>query len=179
MPSPRNTHSHVLLAAFLAAASDAIAAAGGAVSTLAPATVPDGVELQELHRFFWWQRGTSGYHYSGGFLPYGWESRYRYEGSLGFISQTWFAGSRALYNCLVEVPGKAPSPFTSADPGCEGHPLDHFIGHAASWPMEGTVPLYRCDLSIPGHPHHFDTFSATCEGNPHARLDGVLAYVFL
>lgn len=171
-----------LLASLVTASLAGFATPPDTTKSSALTALPAGVELQELHRYFWRQNGTSGYHFSGWFLPRDWETRYRLEGSLGFVSKTSFANSRPIYNCLVEVPGKNPSPFTSLDVNCEGQIPNRqhgFTGYISNMQIEGTAPLYRCNLFTPGHPHHFDTLSANCDGNAQAQSEGVLGYVFL
>lgn len=145
------------------------------------AALPVGVELQALNRYFFSQRNGSGYHFSAWFLPHTWEQFYKLEGIQGFVSKTPFPGSHHIYNCLIEVPGKHPSPFTSTDVNCEGQIPNQwhgFSGYLSTVQIDGTVPLYRCRF-VRGQPHHFDTHSPTCEGNPNAVSEGVLGYIFL
>lgn len=162
-------------------AAGAPAVAQESTNDVALAALPVGVELQVLNRYFNSQVNGSGYHFSGWFLPRDWDRFYKQENTLGFVSKTSFPGAHAIYNCLIEVPGKRPSPFTSTDPNCEGQipNVNHgFTGYLSTTQIEGTVPLYRCRF-VRGQPHHFDTHSPTCEGNPNTALDGVLGYIFL
>lgn len=143
--------------------------------------LPQSVQLQELHRYFWAPVGTLGYHFSGLFLPRIFE-RYRLEGSLGFVSTTPFAGSHLLYSCLIYYPNVAPSSFTSIDANCEGRAPNTGHGNAgyvSSSQIPGTVPLSRCVIVGNGRLDHFDTLSTNCEGNRDARFDAVIGYVFL
>jgi hypothetical protein len=165
----------------LAALSSTSAASAQQAADATPAAVPPGVELQALNRYFFSQQNGSGYHFSGWFLPHTWEHFYRYEFTLGFVSKTPFPQSHPIYNCLIEVPGKHPSPFTSTDANCEGfipNQWHGFTGYISSVQIEGTVPLYRCRFTR-GQPHHFETHSRTCEGNPNAVMEGTLGYIFL
>ncbi|MGJ7902878.1 hypothetical protein [Lysobacter sp. 1R34A] len=169
------------LLGFCALGSSAVAAPRESTNEVVLAALPPGVELQVLNRYFFSQSNASGYHFSGWFLPDTWELQYNQEGVLGFVSKTSFPGSRPIYNCLISVPGKHPSPFTSTDANCEGYALNTlhgFTGYLSTTQIEGTVPLYRCRF-VTGQPHHFDTHSPTCDGHPGTAMDGVLGYIFL
>lgn len=65
--------------------------------------------------------------------------------------------------------------FTSASAQCEGRgsrlPSPYVLGHVASQPIPGTVPLFRC---VAGK-NEFDSTHPACEGQ---RTVGVLGYVF-
>lgn len=150
------------------------------VAIAAETALPDGVELRELQRYRVAPGRELGYHYSGVTLPAA-LARYQPERSLGFVSATPFAGSRALYSCLVRSYGDE-SPFTSGEANCEGRtamPGAAVIGHVSATPIAGTVPLYRCYYAGGGRLDHFDSLSDDCDGDKHARRDGMLGYVFL
>ncbi|MDC8013201.1 hypothetical protein [Tahibacter soli] len=143
--------------------------------------LPDGVALRELVRHYRAPTDALGYHYSGVSLPAA-LTGYAPQSSLGFVSETPFAGSRPLYACLVPSRYEDASPFTSSDANCEGRaaiPGAAVVGHVAAAPLAGTVPLYRCHFAGGGRLDHFDTLSDDCDGDKRARPDGVLGYVFL
>lgn len=136
--------------------------------------LPVGVTLVELNRYFK-PKGTKRLSHVA--LPANWgDLGWRYDGSLGFISSTQFAGSHMLYACFV---GGQEDMFTSLDFNCEGHqPLpSHNVGYISAIPLEGTVALYRCRIAW--RKAHMDSFSPNCDGEVGANNDGVLGYVFM
>lgn len=140
--------------------------------------LPVGVTLVELYRYY---NSKEANHWSGREMPQNWEKLgWRYEGSLGFISYTPFAGSHALYNCFI---GGKNDFFTSPDPNCEGQNLSTWwpiLGYVSDTQIPGTVPLYRCMRGYTStRADHFDTLSSACENVPNKALDGVIGYVFL
>ncbi|RDZ28504.1 hypothetical protein [Lysobacter silvisoli] len=178
--SPKRFALPVLLGLSLLAPAAAVPAQQPA-NDVTLAALPPGVQLRELNRYFFNHNNGSGYHFSAFYLPNTWEFYYDKEGTLGFVSMTPFENSRPIYNCLIEVPRKHPSPFTSLDVNCEGqipNSWHGFTGYLSTVQIEGTVPLYRCRFTR-GQPHHFDTHSPNCEGNPNAVSEGVLGYIFL
>ncbi|WP_125892301.1 hypothetical protein [Stenotrophomonas maltophilia] len=142
---------------------------------------PPGFTSRETFRFFnSRQKGHFSYHE----MPQNWgKLGWRNEGSLGFVSTTYFENARPMYICAMYDPSwnnHIVKYFSSNDPGCEGyHPIEwgYFEGYLSSTQVPGTVPLYRC--YIEATKDHFDTRSSDCEGEPAAKLEFVLGYIFL
>jgi len=144
-----------------------------------PASLPAGVQLVELER--WFYRDDT---YSVRPLPSGGPQIHpgSRQGVLGFISYYPFEGSQTLYSCNTN---DYRDRFTSLDPNCEGHikmTASPITGYIASTQLAGTVPLYRCmrgGLKPGNWADHFDTTSANCENVKNPANDGIIGYIWL
>lgn len=143
-----------------------------------PASVPPGVQLVELERWFFRDDTYS-------VRPLNSPSQKRpgsRQGVLGFISYTPFEGSVPLYLCLTN---DYRNRFTSRDAGCEGHLADTafpITGYVSPTQIAGTVPLYRCmrgGLKPGNWADHFDTTDANCENVKNPANDGIIGYIWL
>ncbi|WP_181098409.1 hypothetical protein [Xanthomonas arboricola] len=144
-----------------------------------PASVPAGVQLVELERWFYRDDTRSGrpLNTPGGMIYPG-----KKQGTLGFISYYPFEGSHTLYSCMTN---DYRDLFTSTDSNCEGQlpardmPI---TGYIASTQIAGTVPLYRCmrgGLKPNNWADHFDTLDISCENVKNPANDGIIGYIWL
>lgn len=144
-----------------------------------PASVPAGVQLVELERWFFREDTFSvrPLNTPGGMIHPG----YR-QGVLGFISYTPFEGSVPLFLCLTN---DYRNRFTSRDSNCEGHRPDRafpITGYVSPTQIAGTVPLYRCmrgGLKPGNWADHFDTTDVNCENVKYPANDGIIGYIWL
>ncbi|CAD1792358.1 hypothetical protein XSP_002272 [Xanthomonas euroxanthea] len=150
--------------------------------------VPVGVQLAEIKRLY---NNSNKDHFSYFNLPKDWGKKgWMVEGSLGFVSSTYFENSKGLFLCWMASRDTkwVNKDFTSTDAGCEGYrqrtdgtgnpnSLGSFLGYVSAIQLPGTVPLYRC--YVQAEFDHFDTLSSNCEGRAMAVNDGILGYIFL
>lgn len=143
-----------------------------------PTSVPAGVVLVELERWFY----NSDTYSARPITQEGQQHAGQRQGILGFISFTPFAGGHALYSCYTSY--GYHERFTSTDPNCEGQLKTSFMpitGYIASTQLPGTVPLYRCmrgGLQPGNWADHFDTTNVNCENVRDPAMDGIIGYIW-
>lgn len=142
---------------------------------------PGGFTGREVFRLF---NNKTKNHLSYHEMPSNWEDLgWRKEGTLGFVSTTYFADARPMYVCYMwsKDTNWDHKYFSTNDPGCEGQNqpnyFGYFEGYLASTQLPGTVPLYRCYIELTKD--HFDTLSSNCEGEALAQFEKLLGYIFL